>query len=324
MKLIRFLLLVMPLVLAACGESPHPAKQEAVAPPAQAPVKKQRIALVMKTLTNPFFIEMEKGARKAEAELGIELIVKTAAQETSFEQQVSIVDDLIQNRLADALVVAPADAYHLIPSIKQAKEAGIPVVNIDARLDRKVLAESGLQGMPFISVDNEQGGYLSARTLTEKIKSPTQAAILEGIRDAENAEARKKGALRAFAENPAIKVVASETANWKIDEGYEVTKAMFAKHPHIGLIFAANDMMALGALKYLDETGKKQVKVAGFDALAEARSAIDKGLMVASIDQQAGEQGYQGVLYAMRLLKGEKLPTETLPNVKLIKAGSAP
>ena len=43
---------------------------------------KMKIALVMKTLTNPFFIEMEKGARKAESELGIELIVKTGAKET--------------------------------------------------------------------------------------------------------------------------------------------------------------------------------------------------------------------------------------------------
>jgi ribose transport system substrate-binding protein len=323
MKTFKLILLILPLVLAACGESPPPAKQSETQP-AQAPVKMLRIALVMKTLTNPFFIEMEKGARKAESELGIELVVKTAAQETSFEQQVSIVEDLIQNRQIDALVLAPADAYHLIPSVKKAKEAGIPVVNIDARLDRKVLAESGLQGLPFISVDNTQGGYLSAKTLVEGVKKLTQAAILEGIREADNAEARKQGALRAFAENQSVKVVASETANWKIDEGYNVTKAMFAKHPAIGLVFAANDMMALGAIKYLDETGKKHVKVAGFDALAEARSAIDKGAMLASIDQQAAEQGYQGVLYAMRLLKGEKVPSETLLNVKLVTAGSIP
>ena len=323
MKLLRLLLLALPLTLAACGESSPPAKQT-VAPAAPSPVKKQRIALIMKTLTNPFFIEMERGARKAEAELGIELIVKTAAQETSFEQQVSIVDDLIQNRLVDALVLAPADAYHLIPSVKMAKEAGIPVVNIDARLDRKVLAESGLDGLPYISVDNAQGGYLSAKALVEGVNKPSQAAILEGIRTAENAQARKQGALRAFAENPAVKVVASETAHWKIDEGHDVTKALFAKHPGIGLIFAANDMMALGAIKYLEETGKRHVKVAGFDALAEARTAINKGTMQASIDQQAAEQGYQGILYATRLLKGEKMPAETVLNVKLVKAGSAP
>jgi ribose transport system substrate-binding protein len=322
MKSLKILALALPLMLIACGESQKPANQ-ADAQPAQAPAKKLRIALVMKTLTNPFFIEMEKGARKAEAEFGIELIVKTAAQETSFEQQVTIVDDLILNKMADAIVIAPADAYHLIPSVKKAQEAGIPVVNIDARLDRKQLSEAGLAGLPFISVDNEQGGYLSAKTLAEGLKKPTKAAILEGIRAADNAEARKNGALRAFAESKAVKVVASETANWKIDEAYEVTKAMFAKHPDIGLIFAANDMMALGAVKYVNETGKTSVKVAGFDALAEARDILGKGPLLATIDQQAAEQGYQGILYAIRLKKGEKLPAETLLDVKLIKADAS-
>jgi len=315
MKLLKLLLVALPLALSACGEP-----EQAVKPVTtqQAPAETLRIGLVMKTLTNPFFIEMEKGARKAESELGIRLIVKTAAQETSFEQQVTIVDDLIHSESVDAIVIAPADAYHLIPSVKNALARKIPVVNIDARLDRKLLAESGIEGLPFVSVDNEQGGYLSASTLLTNIKEPTEAAILEGIPSADNAEARKQGALRAFAENPAVTVVASETANWKIDEGYEVTKAMFAKHPGIKLIFAANDMMALGAIKYLADAGKSDVRVAAFDALDEARSLLGQGVLQATIDQQAAEQGYQGVLYAMRLLKGETLPAETLLNVKLV------
>ncbi|MBX3686900.1 MAG: substrate-binding domain-containing protein, partial [Rhodocyclaceae bacterium] len=255
--------------------------------------------------------------------LGIKLIVKTAAQETSFEQQVTIVDDLIHSGSVDAIVIAPADAYHLVPSVKNALASKIPVVNIDARLDRKQLAEAGIEGLPFISVDNEQGGYLSAKTLLEGVREPAKAAILEGIRSAENAEARKRGALRAFAESPAVSIVASETANWKIDEGYDVTKAIFAKHPDITLIFAANDMMALGAIKYLADAGKSNVRVAGFDALAEARSLIGQGVLQATIDQQAAEQGYQGVLYAMRLIRGETLPAETLLNVKLVSAATS-
>lgn len=322
MKSFKLLFLALPLLLAGCGE-PQQAANPAAAPPVEPVAHKPRIALVMKTLTNPFFIEMEKGARKAETELNIELIVKTAAQETSFEQQVAIVDDLIQNHLVDAIVVAPADTYHLVPSLKKAHDAGIAVVNIDARLDPKAMAEAGLANVPFISVDNEMGGYLSAQALVKGVTSPTQVAILEGIRTADNAEARKRGAMRAFAENPKIKLVASETAHWKIDEGYTATKAILARYPGLGALFAANDMMALGAIKYLSDAGKTQVKVAGFDALPEVQSALDSGAMVATIDQQAAEQGYQGVLYAMRLLKKEQLPVETLLNVRLVKAGPA-
>ncbi len=314
-NLLKPLALLVPLVLIACGDKAQPVQTPV---PIESSAKKVRIALVMKTLTNPFFIEMEKGARKAASELNLELIVKTAAQETSFEQQVAIVDDLIQNKLVDALVLAPADAYHLIPSVRKARQAGVAVVNIDARLDPKQMDAAGLTGVPFISVDNEQGAFLSAQTLIAGTTKPAQAAIVEGIRSADNAQARKSGALRAFGSNPAVKLVASESANWKIDEAYEVTKSMYAKHPNIGLIFAANDMMALGVLKYLADSGRKSVKVAGFDALDEAREAISKGALVASIDQQAAEQGYQGVLYAMRLFKGEQLPAQTLLNVKLV------
>jgi ribose transport system substrate-binding protein len=323
MKLKQLLLIVFSLVLAACGESHQQAQQVVAAPiQAQPQTKKLRIALVMKTLTNPFFIEMERGARKAETELGVELIVKTAAQETSVEQQASIVDDLIQNHLTDAIVLAPADAFNLVPSVKKARDAGIPVVNVDARLDRKALADAGIKDVPFVSVDNEAGGYMSAKNLVDGVNKPSKAAILEGIRTAENAEARKAGALRAFAGNKAVKLVASESAHWKIDEAYDVTKAMFVSHPDISLIFAANDMMALGAIKYLEEAKKANVKVAGFDALADARSLLGKGVLQVTIDQQAAEQGYQGVLYAMRLLKHEEVPAETLLNVKLVVASN--
>lgn len=311
--------LVLSLVFAGCGEGVdrEPAVAISTSPP---PVVKPRVALVMKTLTNPFFVEMEKGARKAEIELGIELIVKTAAQETSFEQQVSIVEDLVQNKRADALVIAPANAHHLIPAVRKARDAGIPVVIIDARLDATQLAEADLAGLPFISVDNEKGAYLAVKALSAGIEVPTTAAILEGIRSAENAQARKQGAERAFSENTAIRVVASETANWKIDEAYEVTRKMFELHPDIGLLFAANDMMALGALRYLSDNGLSSVKVAGFDALPEIRTMVDQGKLAVTVDQRAAEQGYQGVLYAIRLLKGEKVPSETLIDVELVSA----
>ena len=78
----------------------------------------------MKTLTNPFFIEMEKGARRAEQTLGVDLLVKTAAQETSIEQQIQIVDDLIAEKV-NAIVIAPGDSQRLIPVLKKAADGGI-------------------------------------------------------------------------------------------------------------------------------------------------------------------------------------------------------
>ncbi|HMQ51162.1 MAG TPA: sugar ABC transporter substrate-binding protein [Anaerolineae bacterium] len=275
------------------------------------------IALVMKTLTNPFFVEMEKGARQAEAELGINLLVKTGAQETSIEQQIAIIKSLIEERV-DAIVIAPADSRELIPVLKQAQEAGIVIINIDNQLDPEVAHNVGLVEVPYISVDNEKGAYLSAKHLADQVTSPTKAAILEGIRSAKNAEDRKNGALRAFAENSNIEVVARETANWKIDEAHQVTAALLKQQPDLGILFCANDMMALGAIRYLEETGRTDILVAAYDALAEAKEAIRAGKLEATIDQEAALQAYTGVNYAIRALAGEQLPPETIIEVKLV------
>lgn len=277
----------------------------------------------MKTLTNPFFIDMEKGAREAKQALGVDLQVRTAAQETSIEQQIQIVEALIHTQI-DALVIAPGDSLELIPVLKKAQDAGIAVINIDNRLDPEYSTRLHLRPIPFISVDNEQGAYTAAKWISDHVSAPTKAAIIEGIRGAANAEARRQGALRAFAENPAITVVASETAHWKIDEAYQVTAQLFRAHPDLGVLFCANDMMALGAVKYLDEQGKHQVLVAGFDALEPAIAAIRAGKLAATVDQQAARQGYLGVQYAVRALAEESLPTETLIDTRLITADTLP
>ncbi|MDR3564157.1 MAG: sugar ABC transporter substrate-binding protein [Negativicutes bacterium] len=285
------------------------------------PSAKKNVALVMKTLTNPFFVEMEKGARKAEKELGINLIVKTGAQETSIDQQIAIIEDLIQAK-ADAIVIAPASSTELIPVLKRAQDAKIPIINIDNQLDKDVCRKMGLADVPFISVNNEQGAYLSAKYISDKIGEPTDVVVLEGITSAINSTDRKNGALRAFKENPNINVVAVETANWKIDEAYSLTSSLFKSHPNIGAIFCANDMMGLGAVKYLGESGRTGVRVAAFDALNEAKQAIREGKMAVTIDQQADVQGYMGIKYAVQAISGDKIPLETFVEVKVVDRGS--
>jgi ribose transport system substrate-binding protein len=119
--------------------------------------------------------------------------------------------------------------------LQDAQEAGIVVVNIDNRLDRVVMQAQGLTGVPFISVDNEEGAYQSASFLASLAAGPSQAIILEGIRSAQNSEDRKRGAVRAFAEHPEIEVVAIETANWKIDEAQTVAAKLFSTNPDVTL-----------------------------------------------------------------------------------------
>ena len=284
-------------------------------------VTNKNVALVMKTLTNPFFMEMEKGARRAAKEMGVNLTVKTGAQETSITQQIAIIEELIHDKV-DGIVIAPASSTELIPILKKAQDANIPIINIDNQLDVEVCRKFGLVNVPFISVNNEQGAYLAAKYISEKITVPTEVAILEGITSAQNSQDRRNGALRAFAENQNIKVVAVETANWKIDEAYTMTASLYKRFPNIGAFFCGNDMMALGTIKYLGEIGRPKVFVAAYDALEEAKEAIKAGKQSVTVDQQADFQGYLGVKYALQKLRGEQVPLETLVDVKIIHSGN--
>lgn len=287
-------------------------------PAAAAGAPRRRVALVMKTLTNPFFVEMERGARRAEAALGIELQVKTAAQETSIEQQVIIVERLIRARV-DAIVIAPGDSFRLIPVLKKAHDAGIVVVNIDNRLDP---AFAQMQGFtpPFIGVDNRRGAAAAVRALTAGIAEPTEAAVIEGIRSAANAEARKQGALDAFAESPLVRVVAQESANWKVDEAYNVAAAILSAHPAVKIIYCANDMMALGVIHLLQERNRHDVRVGGFDALPEAMPALRSGRLAVTVNQRADEQGQRGVQAAVAMLGGDSMPDELMLDTIVLTA----
>lgn len=310
----------------ACGHSGGQAVKEinagetaaqATATPSSAP----RITLIMKTLTNPFFVEMEKGARKAQQETRIDLQVRTATQETSIDQQIQLVANEIKDKI-QAIVIAPGDSMRLVPILKKAQDAGIQIVNIDNRLNPETMKAEGMKPVPFISVDNEKGAFQATQFVVEGIKLPTEAALVEGIRSANNAELRKRGAERGFRSNPKLKVVAAESANWKIDEAYGVTRAIFKAHPGVGVLFCANDMMAIGAIKYLQETGKAKVRVIGFDALEEARKAVLAGQMAATVDQQPDQQGYLGIMTALKLLHGETVPMELEVATKLVTPAS--
>lgn len=264
------------------------------------------IALVMKTLTNPFFITMEKGAREAEKDLGIKLIVKTGSQETAIAQQIDIIRKLIKDKV-DAIVIAPASSIELVPILAQAQQEGIVIVNIDNELDRETSVKYNLKNVPFISVNNDEGAYLSVKHISESVTNKSKAIILEGIRSAQNGIDRKNGALRAFKENKNIKVVASETANWKIDEAYEVFQKLWKKHPDLDLVFCSNDMMALGVVQFLEENNIKNVKVAAFDDIEEIKPHLASGAVSVTIDQQADVQGYKGIETAYKLLKKEPI-----------------
>jgi ribose transport system substrate-binding protein len=272
--------------------------------------KQKTIAFVMKTLTNPFFIMMEKGVRKAEKELGCKVIVQAAEEETSVEQLVGIVEAMIARKV-DAICVTPSGSTELVPVFVKAQKAGIPIIDVDVEIDSAAAAAAGLTKYHYVGADNFEGGYMAGKHLAEALGGKGRVAILEGIPGVDNAEKRKGGAMKAFGEYEGIQLAASQTAHWKTEEALNIMTNILQAHPDLNGVFCANDMMAFGAINAIESGGNAgKVLVASYDALAEAKNLIRKGKMLCSIDQRPDLMGYNGVKFAMELLEGKEPPVK--------------
>lgn len=279
---------------------------------------KPTVALVLKTLNNPYFIDMEKGAQEAADRLGVNLIVQAADRELDVERQMQICENLIQRKI-DALCVTPSGTREIIPAIIKANAKGIPVIIVDTQADLEALAQAGGKTASFIGSDNYDGGKLAGLFLASQLRGKGKVAILEGIPGHETADSRRKGFLDAIASSPGIEVVTSQPANWERDQGYNVFQNMLQAHSGITGLFAASDLMALGAMEAIAAAGKTgQITIIGFDALDEAKEAIENGTMAATIAQHPDEMGKAAIENAYKLLKGESIPEHIAVSIELI------
>ncbi|ACO74024.1 RbsB protein [Laribacter hongkongensis HLHK9] len=275
-----------------------------------------RIALVMKSLSNPYFIEMEKGARQAQTENRAELFVKAVGLETSIDQQIQFIDDIINNKLADAIIIVPADSSRLAPVIARAHKAGIHIINLDTRLDADALAQEGIGPLPFIGVDNHRAAYKAAAHLAASLPPKSEVAIIEGNSNAINALRRSEGARQAL-EAAGMRLVPSQSS-WTIEQAYEITGNLLKQNPELRGIYCISDLIALGVIRYLADHGIRQVKVAGFDGIAQARAALASNQMVATVDQRPAEQGYLSVKAALDAIAGKPVTGQIKVETELL------
>jgi len=309
MKALRSLA-VLPLLVAVVGCGERPAQPS-----------KPQIALIMKSLANEFFSTMAAGAERHHAENRerYELIVNGIKDERDLSRQVALVDEMVA-RGVDAIVIAPADSKALAPALRRASESGVVVVNIDNRLDAKVLAQEGLE-IPFVGPDNRAGARKVAEHLAQQLEAGDEVLVLEGTRTSFNGQQRRLGfedAMRAAG----IVIADSQSAQWEMAPANTLAASMLSEHPQSKAILACNDNMALGALAAVKAAGREgEILIVGFDNIGAVREAIRDGKILATADQHADQLAIFGIDYALQRLAdpGRSLADRETP-VDLITA----
>ncbi|MEX3628575.1 MAG: sugar ABC transporter substrate-binding protein [Burkholderia sp.] len=271
---------------------------------------KPKVALVMKSLANEFFLTMENGAKEYQQHnlAMFDLITNGIKDETDTSNQIRIVEQMIVSKV-DAIVLALADSKALVPVVKKAVDAGIIVINIDNRLDPDMLKSKNLN-VPFVGPDNRKGARKIGDYLAKNLKAGDEVGIIEGVSTTTNAQQRTAGfqdAMKAVG----AKVVSLQSGEWEIDKGNAVASAMRNEYPNLKALLCGNDSMAIGAVSAVRAASKAgMVYVVGYDNINAIKPMLQDGRVLATADQYAAKQAVFGIDTALKAIAEHKKQAE--------------
>ncbi|HEY0792864.1 MAG TPA: sugar ABC transporter substrate-binding protein [Chthoniobacterales bacterium] len=284
--------------------------------------KKLRVGLTVPTLVNPFFVGMAHGVQDRCTALGYELIAPNANNDMS--TQINQMEDLITKRV-DVIIICPINAKAVVPSVKKANAAKIPVIALDRGSDGGELAS-------FIETNNVEMGQKGADWIAEKLKARYGSAKgnvvnLQGLRGTTAAESREKGFMDGLKQYPEIKLVASQAANFDQERALNLMTDILQANAKVDAVFCANDDNAVGALRAIDAAHRfkpvgdnGRILVLGIDGTGQALQAIRDGKLDATISQNPVKMAATAVDFARDLSAGKSIEKRVYyPNLLLTR-----
>jgi ribose transport system substrate-binding protein len=264
----------------------------------------REIAMIVKTSNSSYWQNVQKGAQAAIREMpGYALNFQGPASESAIADQVSMVENAVNRKVA-GIVLAPSDPDALVPAIKKAWEARIPVVIIDS-----VIGDAGKRYyQSFIATDNRAAGEQSARALISRIGTTGTIAVMSYVAGSGSEVGRVGGFLKYIEKSSRLKVVGTYYSQSQMATALNQTMDVLASHPDLKGIFGANGPTAVGMGRALVQSGKAgKVVGVGFDGNADLRAFVKSGTLYAITVQDSHAMGAAGVNSVVRVIEGKKV-----------------
>jgi ribose transport system substrate-binding protein len=295
---------------------------------------------VFKTATDYF----EKAAADAgKYGINVQILSRSPATHIAFADQVAIIEDYIQRKV-DVIAISPIEVEVIIPSIRKANQAGIPVIIVN-------LLEpiAGVEVASYIGFDNSMAAEISAYTVVDYFGGPgvlgtgkkvtvapgtyldlkwwqdlyatftaeekaaikATGAIIEGVAGGFFSVARLNGFHQVIDQYPGIKIVGTLPADWNREKGIKAAEDFLTANPKgkLDFIWAASNEMGLGAM-LAAEAAKRQdeVKVFTNDVTPESADRMREGRLTAETTHGFPDWGWYGTKFAVMLALGQKVP----------------
>lgn len=277
--------------------------------------KKQpgKIAVVVSTLNNPWFVFLAETATAKAKALGYEAKIFDSQNNTALES------DHFENIIVagfDAILFNSTDADGSIANVQKAKDAGIPVFCMDREINSLTAATSQILS------DSYSGAVSIGKYFTQQLNKKGNYVELLGLVGDNNTWARSKGFHSVVDNYRDFKMLAQQSADFDRNKAMEVMESILQAHPDIDAVFCGNDGMAMGAYQALISAGKaSRVKVFGFDGSEDVITAIGENKVAATGMQFPKVMAETAAEYADEYIKGRRdFPQKVPVAVELVTA----
>lgn len=304
--------------LAACGSS----GSSGSAPSGGSSSGPVGVSLILKTLTNPYFVSMENDAKAAATKDGVTLTVAAGKQDGDTQSQISAVDNAISRGDKGILITTNGDAVNA--SLNQARQAGLFVIALDTALNPATTADI------TFATDNEAAGKLIGQYAAAQLGGkPAVIAMLDLFNNqvvSVDIE-RDHGFLEGLGINPnsttqngqeaktgnysggTYTIACHQPTQGAIDGGRTAMENCLSANPDINVVYTINEPAAEGAYQALQAAGKKDVTILTIDGSCKYLQYVTDGKFAADSAQYPGKMASEGVQAIAKLANGGTKPT---------------
>ena len=259
--------------------------------------------LITKTDTNPFFVKMREGATAKAEELGIELKTFAGRIDGDSETQVQAVETCIADG-ASGILITPSDTSAIVPSIQQARDAGILVIALDTPLDPIDAADATFATDNFLA--GELIGQWAAATLGEGAEDARIAMLDLAVSQPTVDVLRNQGFLQGFGidlgdenvigDEDDARIVGNDVTAGNEEGGRRAMENLLAQDPMIDVVYTINEPAAAGAYEALRSVGREgDVLIVSVDGGCPGVQNVADGVIGATSQQYPLQMASQGI-----------------------------
>jgi ribose transport system substrate-binding protein len=262
------------------------------------------VAAVIKDLDNPFFVSMRDGIAAAARRSNVSLRLETAAGAQDTAGQASSLESLVGGR-SGCYIANPIDGANLITPLSHLPPH-TPIVNVDNPVNATQAAAVGVKITTYVGTNNRAAASLGADAMARFVPRGARVAVLGGLSGSTSVDR-----VAAFAQGVRgrFRIVGTVTADYERQKARLAAADLLRSDRRISGFFAANDLMALGAVDAVRAAGRTgSVAVVGFDGIRPALDAVRSGAMSATVSQYPYTMGQLAVQACIAAARGQSVP----------------